>query len=290
MFYSEFFIDIRLLLASVSAFVVFYWIRKKLQYFKNRNIFHIKTLKCVDVFRDFFGIWQTSHYKRLYEFTAPHKFVGIHRQFLKPALLLRDLDLIRIVCVKDFQNFSIRPKSFHAKNDLSNYFITNLDGQRWKDTRTNLSTAFTPSRLKCLLNLFEKPASELLFKFIESDKPTNIYSLICRYQVSVMTFCIFGIDADAIRDENSVFYRMTCDLPRSERSWITSALCAIAPPDVKSCIRVLNKEAEAFFKQLVRDVYCRQESDDVKTKQINFLQHFMKSLQNSDQAKSKLRL
>lgn len=62
------------------------------------------------------------------------RYVGIYI-FMKPALLVRDLDLIRKICVEEFDHFSDRAKIFDKKFDT----VTGNNLMSLKGTNAQLS-------------------------------------------------------------------------------------------------------------------------------------------------------
>jgi hypothetical protein len=79
--------------------------------------------------------------------------VGIF-SFDKPSLLIRDLELVKNILVKDFQNFMDCTLSFEDKIDpiYCNNLVA-LKGQLWRHLRTNLTPVFTSRKMKMMFYL-----------------------------------------------------------------------------------------------------------------------------------------
>lgn len=77
-------------------------------------------------------------------------FVGIYLLF-KPALLIRDANLIQKILTTDFANFHDRGVYCNPKCDPMSENIFAMSGYRWKTMRAKLSPTFTTGKLKAML-------------------------------------------------------------------------------------------------------------------------------------------
>jgi len=99
--------------------------------------------------------------QRIYNEHSEKPYVGIF-SFDKPSLLIRDLELVKKVLVKDFQNFGDRTFSFEDKfNPLIAKSISVLKGQLWRQLRTNLTPVFTSRKMKMMFYLVDTCGKEL---------------------------------------------------------------------------------------------------------------------------------
>jgi cytochrome P450 family 6 len=102
-----------------------------------------------------------EHLQRMYNEHSDKPYVGIF-SFDKPNLLIRDLELVKNILVKDFQNFMDRIISFEDKVDpifCNNLF--SLKGQLWRHLRTNLTPVFTSRKMKIMYYLVDFCGKEL---------------------------------------------------------------------------------------------------------------------------------
>jgi cytochrome P450 family 6 len=99
--------------------------------------------------------------QRIYDEHSDKSYVGIF-SFDKPSLLIRDLELVKNILVKDFQNFVDRAFSFEDKFDPLLAKITSLlKGQLWRHLRTNLTPVFTSRKMKMMFYLVDTCGKEL---------------------------------------------------------------------------------------------------------------------------------
>jgi cytochrome P450 family 6 len=99
--------------------------------------------------------------QRIYNEHRDKPYVGIF-SFDKPSLLVRDLELVKNILVKDFQNFMDRILSVEDKFDplICNALI-NLKGQLWRHLRIKLTPVFTSRKMKMMFYLVDFCGKEL---------------------------------------------------------------------------------------------------------------------------------
>jgi len=99
--------------------------------------------------------------QRIYNEQSDKPYVGIF-SFDKPSLLIRDLELVKNILVKDFHNFMDRTFSFEVKFDpLLGNILAALKGDFGYHIRTNFSPAFTSRKMKLMFNLVDTSGKEL---------------------------------------------------------------------------------------------------------------------------------
>jgi len=99
--------------------------------------------------------------QRIYNEHSDKPYVGIF-SFDKPSLLIRDLELVKNILVKNFQNFMERIFSVEERFDpLFGNVLTALKGQIWRHLRTNMTPVFTSRKMKMMFYLVETCGKEL---------------------------------------------------------------------------------------------------------------------------------
>jgi cytochrome P450 family 6 len=99
--------------------------------------------------------------QQMYEEHSDKPYVGIY-SFDKPTLLIRDVELVKNILVKDSQYFRDRTISVNEEHDplLSRSLFT-IKGQRWRHLRTNLTPVFTSGKIKNMFYLMDTCGKEL---------------------------------------------------------------------------------------------------------------------------------
>uniref|UniRef100_A0A1A9V3D3 Cytochrome P450 n=1 Tax=Glossina austeni TaxID=7395 RepID=A0A1A9V3D3_GLOAU len=138
-------------------------------------------------------------------------FVGIYL-FHRPALLLRDPELIKRVLTKDFPKFSNRfSNSDYFGDPLTSRNLFFLKNPYWKEIRFKLTPFFTSGKLKQMCSLIEEVGlnlNEYLLKMpLNSDNSfqLELKELCSLYTTDVIANVAFGIQANSFKYPNGEF-------------------------------------------------------------------------------------
>ncbi|KAF7397254.1 hypothetical protein HZH68_008476 [Vespula germanica] len=127
-----------------------------------------------------------------------------------PILILKDPILIKDVLIKDFTSFSERHTSVTKKVEPLSQHLFHLEVAKWRPLRNKLSPAFTSGKLKEMFPLIVE-CSHHLEQYINNMPDNNtveIYELMGKFNTDVIGNCAFGIEMNAIADDNSEFRKM----------------------------------------------------------------------------------
>ncbi|EEC00766.1 conserved hypothetical protein, partial [Ixodes scapularis] len=111
-----------------------------------------------------------------------------------PMLLVKDLDLIKKIQIKDFGNFHGR-----GQHQVSKFNLINVDGERWKDMRSLLTPAFTSSNMKKMLPLLDICTDEfleVLDSLHEQEKAFEIREVFQKLSLDVIVRSAFGVQSN----------------------------------------------------------------------------------------------
>ncbi|KAF5308488.1 hypothetical protein FQR65_LT06152 [Abscondita terminalis] len=159
------------------------------------------------------GKEQTSEMlKTLYESTtAP--YIGFF-MFDQPYLLIRDLDLIKNILITDFDYFSDRGAVTSEKDAVGSKLLFLLKGAAWRDLRRSSTCLFSMNKIKSLVPLINKIGDDLiehLDKHLEKDVVDGRF-LGLNFGVDVISSCVFGFEANALKGSNSIFVKSALKL------------------------------------------------------------------------------
>lgn len=155
----------------------------------------------------------------LYDLNKDAKYIGAH-QFINPVIILRDIELVKAVLVKDFDHFADRKGLVDEKLEpmlMKN--LASLNGERWREIRQLLSPAFTSSKIKTMFKLMEKCAENFTNSFIKQGKnkeEIDTKDAFTKYTNDVIATCAFGIEIDSMKDPKNEFYVYGREVTRND--------------------------------------------------------------------------
>lgn len=201
-----------LVFVLITVIFLFLWIKSKQNYFKSHKVPYLKSTPILGmlskvatgrqgIFDNIIEVNNTPHLQ-------DEPFFGVNL-FSQPALLIKDLDLIKKVLVTDFNSFSTRYSGSDDHDPLGCYHIAFIkDPQLWKTIRGKFSPFFSGAKLKNTFNSINS-SNEKFIKFlhkkfdqncsrIEVDLKTN-FEILFTHMVANFTM---GIEVKSFDDEN----------------------------------------------------------------------------------------
>ncbi|KAK0073809.1 hypothetical protein PV325_009196 [Microctonus aethiopoides] len=182
----------------------------------NRGVLGPKPIPLLGNFKDVlmgkisFGEWISIYYKKYDELPMFGMFIR-----RRPVLIVRDLDLIKDILIRDFSKFPDRGlKTFEKAEPLSQHLV-NLEHQKWRPLRNKLSPAFTSGKLKEMFYLLLDCGNNFqryMEKNVMKDEPIEVRDLTARFTTDVIGTCAFGLQMNAMADEESEFRKMGKDV------------------------------------------------------------------------------
>lgn len=149
---------------------ILFWSRRTYVYWQRRRIKFVKPTHLLGNLKEVLRL-QNSFALLLRDYYNDSRFseeplVGIYL-FHQPALLIRDLNLVRTVLIEDFVSFSNRFAKCDPHQDkmgaLSLFFVRNPE---WREIRTKLSSAFGGGKMKQMFPLMQEVCKFISFYFI----------------------------------------------------------------------------------------------------------------------------
>lgn len=129
---------------------------------------------------------------------------------MKPVYVIRDLELIRQVSIKDFDSFVNHKGVFSEEGDTlfaKNLFV--LRDQKWRDMRSTLSPAFTGSKMRHMFALIASISNDYMAetsKTIKTESQIDFKDFSNKYCNDVIFKCAFGVSINSLSDPNNEFY------------------------------------------------------------------------------------
>ncbi|EFN63661.1 Cytochrome P450 9e2 [Camponotus floridanus] len=146
--------------------------------------------------------------QELYNFYPVAKYIGFFN-FSQSVVVVRDLELIKSVGIKNFDSFQDHIFFSSSEDPPFGKNLLALRGDQWRDIRTLLSPSFTSSKMRAMFQLMSECAvnfSEYLVKAPTDKRIVEMRDIFTRYTTDVIATCAFGISVDSMRDPDNDFY------------------------------------------------------------------------------------
>ncbi|XP_046593944.1 uncharacterized protein LOC107216955 [Neodiprion lecontei] len=203
-------VNCAIIFLSILATSYFYMTRN-FNYWKKKNIVEKKPLPFFGNYFPCFAL-QTSPGDFLKDLHAEHNSVNQLGFYIfdKPCLLVRDLELVNRILVKDFNAFCDRYSGSNSDDPLGVANLFTLQNPHWKTVRTKLSPTFTSGKLKQMLQLMVKVGKDLdryfeTLKLEGEGRVIELREVVARYTTDVIATCAYGIEANCLNNPNAEF-------------------------------------------------------------------------------------
>jgi cytochrome P450 family 6 len=265
-------------------FLVILFFQIKHQYWKKRNVPHIKPEFFYGNSRGMgtkyaYGAFWKKMYLKL---KTKKPIVGTYIYFY-PSAMITDLDLVKTIMVKEFDTFPNRGGYCNEKDDPASANIATLDNERWRYLRNKLSPTFTSGKLKLMFPIVAEVVDNMLTrisqKSIESTQ-LDIKDISSRLAIDIIGRTAFGIECDSLFEKDNEFYRYGLKAFSSlnvfKRFWVSRF------PEIarKLHITISNKEVVNFYRDIVLQTIKYREENNIES---NDFMGMMIKMKNSSQ-------
>ncbi len=150
-------------------------------------------------------------YEQYQEFEGERMYGTYKLPTCRPVLMLRDVDLIRDIFVKDFDHFVDRNRPYFGHDGPTETDwawqrqLSNAQGEDWKELRSMFSPIFTSGKLKTMLSLIDKVGREVEKDFarkIEQGGYADLKEVFGKYSMDAIASCAFGIEAGSFKGDD----------------------------------------------------------------------------------------
>lgn len=199
--------------------------------------------------------------------------------FNQPSLLIKDVDLLKQMVIKDSDHFN-EHRSF-ATEEADPMWANNLfslKGNKWRRMRTTLSPSFTSSKMKGMFVLMQDAAEKFVTFFQDKNKDVieiEAKDVFSRYCNDVIASTAFGIEVDSLADPTNQFFLYGKKVLQfgSYKTMFKIIFFMICPNIAKILnIKMIDTDVRCFFKKIIEDtIKMREEEKLVRHDMIHLL-------------------
>uniref|UniRef100_T1HBE8 Cytochrome n=1 Tax=Rhodnius prolixus TaxID=13249 RepID=T1HBE8_RHOPR len=266
---------------SLLGIVTFlFWYFSAPFYWRKRNVPYLKPFP---IFGNFFSMFT----KGLIDFNAslytnfPGKpFYGLHF-YTRPALFVKDPELIQKILITDFEYFTSHGMYSNQDRDPAGGNLFHIYGQEWKEMRGKLSQYFTPGKVKAMLTYVDKSlqkAMEHIDNNIAANEPVEMKYVLMNITTDVITQAIFGVETDTFKNKDSIFSEVAEQMFKVKLT--SRTFVSIISPKLYDLLKlcVLDDKSNATVVDIVRQTVEYRRKENVQMQ--DYLQGMMELMDN----------
>ncbi|XP_070493896.1 cytochrome P450 6a8-like [Chironomus tepperi] len=267
---------ISILILLISFIYLFF--KNKYSYFEDQGIPHIKPKFPLGNLQ---GIGSKFHLsditRQVYEkFKHEAKIVGFYN-FVQPIYLVTDIETVKVITVKDFNNFVNRGFFVNEENEPLSGHLFALEDDRWRFLRNKLSPVFTSGKLKLMFHTISKLGDKFITKVEEKSKISSfdLKDAASRYTVDIISTVAFGMESNTLNYEHQELIDVFSEFngPPDSRKMFTFFFMMAFPKLAKALkLRQFSKKVSDFFTNVVGgNIKYREDNDDNRSDFLNML-------------------
>ncbi|XP_052864367.1 probable cytochrome P450 9f2 [Anopheles cruzii] len=270
-----------LLLVGSLALLYYYYVVRAQRYFAERGVAHVRPTSVLGNGADF--VLRRRHVadvlSDMYQRFRRHRFFGYY-DFLSPIYVIRDLELVKQICIKDFDHFLNHRIELDENHDpLFGRALFAMRDTRWRNMRAVLSPAFTGAKMRQMFGLVTAYC-EAAVQTIRAETGTDgrsdleMKELFRRFGNDILATCAFGIEINSFRDRTNAFYTLGKELTNLDGWQGIKFLAFSSFPRLMRLLRLrlFSERMTRFFRHVVRDTIAQREQQRiVRPDMINLL-------------------
>ncbi|XP_058808187.1 probable cytochrome P450 6a13 [Phymastichus coffea] len=205
--------SIEVLIGLVALLLaVRYYVTRNYDYWKKRRVPGPEPVALFGTMKDvrLSKVHIADYTKSVYDSYPDEPAVGLFAG-TEPALLIKDLDMIKDALVKSFVTFPDRGVKIHVDIEPLAQHLLFLEYERWKPMRRKLAPTFTSGKLKEMFYLVNECAdhfADYLENLASKNEPIECRELTAKFTTDVIGVCVFGLNMNALADEDSEFRKI----------------------------------------------------------------------------------
>lgn len=251
------------------AVLIYWWIRRRLMYWKNRNVPGPQPQglagNMTGVGTEISFITKLNDVYNEYKNETPA--VGFYMSII-PNLLITDPELVKNILIKDFAKFQDHGFYCNERDDPLSAHLFNMEGAKWRLLRSKLSPTFTSGKLKMMYSAIELIGDRFiaaLNKIADDESPFEAKDLSMKFTTDVVGSTAFGIEINCLGGEGKELFQMVKKLMESFASKDYSLLFKMTFQDLSRKLRLplFPREISNYFMNLIRQTVDYRESNNV---------------------------
>ncbi|KAH9498365.1 Cytochrome P450 3A7 [Bulinus truncatus] len=211
-----------------------------------------------------------------------------------PILVVKDLDLIRDIMVKNFNNFADRRIPMEHDEPFKDNLLT-IRGDKWKHVRSSVSPTFSSGRIKKMSPHIERNAKTLLENLQEKQESgleVELKEMSGFFALDVIASIAFGIDINTLKNPENRFAQETKKITNPNPLLFVLAVFfpALAPWFTRIGLPFFPNKSMKYLATVIDSIIAERKRDGTEGKVNDFLDLVTSEKNDEDAVKDRLTL
>ncbi|XP_030368881.1 probable cytochrome P450 6a14 [Scaptodrosophila lebanonensis] len=264
-----------LALVGVAAALLYNYYYNMYNYWTRMGVPHEKPLPIVGNFGGVIG--GRLHFRDINQhmynrFKGKTPFAGMFI-FFRRAAFITDLELVKMVLIKDFSTFQDRGLFNNVRDDPLTGHLLTLEGEEWRSLRNKLTPVFTSGKMKQMFTVVVKVGQRLADTMKTTVKAAavdqgdvELKELCARFTTDVIGTCAFGLECNSLADPQAEFRtkgRMLFEKPRHS-PFVQSFIFTNPKLARKFRLKLFPDDVSEFFMKAVQNTVDYRLKNNIK--------------------------
>ncbi|EDW46716.1 cytochrome P450 9b2 [Drosophila sechellia] len=258
----------------VIGYLVYKWSTATFKTFEERKLYFEKPYPFVGNMAS--SALQTASFQKqlteFYERTRQHKLVGFFNMRI-PMITINDPELIKKICVKDFDHFPNHQLFISSNERLFNDMLTAMRDQRWKHMRNTLTPVFTAAKMRNMFTLMNESFAECMQHLDGSSKTlpgrkgfeVDMKVLCNKLSNDIIATTAFGLKVNSYDNPKNEFYEIGQSLVFSRGLQFFKFMLSALVPKIFSLLKlsIFDPAKVDYFSRLVVEAMQYREKHNI---------------------------
>lgn len=258
-------------LLAISIGLIFLWAKKQFRYWEDHGFEYLKPV--LFPFGNLKGVGYKVHLSEITlaaykKYKSKAKVLGLYF-YTTPVVYALDLEVIKHVMIKDFNNFHDRGLYMNTKVDPLSGHLFSLEGLEWKNMRAKLTPTFTSGKMKMMFSTVLDISDQMIEYIKKSIKECNdleMKEILSQFTTDIIGSVAFGLQLNSMENPNSEFRRYGRKFfnPPWYGSLKVLFLTCFPGLSKKLNLMVTNSEISDFFLKSIKETVEYREKNNIQ--------------------------
>lgn len=255
-----------------------YWfLKKKFAYFEDRGMPYIKPSWLLG---NLGGVGSTVHIvdlvRKVYDNARDKDVITGFFTAFNPTLIVTDLELVKQIMVKEFNNFTDRGMFVNEEEEPLTGHLFAMKGEKWRFLRNRLSPVFTSGKIKSMYHTISDKGENLIkaIELASKSGSIDVKNMSNRFTVDVVSSVAFGMEANTLNNEHPEILQIMRQVSGEEAPPMIVFFLLFAFPNVAKFLKIRQFRAPVtkFFNDVVGgNILNREKNGIVRNDFVNML-------------------